>query len=42
MKVARNLVGDDKIDSDTEPVTGGEDFSFYLEKFEGAFGYIGV
>lgn len=39
--VARQIVGDDKVNDDTPPVMGGEDFSFMLESRPGAFIFVG-
>jgi amidohydrolase len=40
-KVASEVVGADKVDTDTPPLMGGEDFSFMLEARPGAFILIG-
>lgn len=40
-KVAKSVAGDDKVDMNTPPVMGGEDFSFMLEARPGAFIYVG-
>jgi hippurate hydrolase len=39
--VARQVAGNDKVDADTPPLMGGEDFSFMLEARPGAFIFIG-
>jgi hippurate hydrolase len=39
--VARQIAGADKVDADTRPLMGGEDFSFMLEARPGAFIFIG-
>lgn len=39
--VARQIAGADKVDADTPPLMGGEDFSFMLEARPGAFIFIG-
>lgn len=39
--VARNLVGDDKVDDDRSPMMGAEDFSYMLNERPGAFIFIG-
>lgn len=39
--VARNLAGADRVNDDTPPVMGGEDFSFMLEARPGAFIFAG-
>ena len=39
--VAAQIAGSDKVDSDIDPVMGGEDFSFMLEARPGAFIFIG-
>ena len=38
---AAALVGAGKVDDDAQPVTGGEDFAFMLEKKAGAFMFLG-
>jgi hippurate hydrolase len=40
-EVAASVAGKDRVDTDTPPVMGGEDFSFMLEKRPGAFIFIG-
>ena len=40
-EVAREIAGVDAVDTDVEPVMGGEDFSFMLESRPGAFLVIG-
>ncbi len=39
--VARDLVGEDKVDDDRVPMMGAEDFSFMLNERPGAFMFIG-
>ena len=39
---ARATVGDALVDADTQPVTGGEDFSYMLQKKAGAFVFLGT
>jgi hippurate hydrolase len=39
--VAGQVAGADKVDTDTPPLMGGEDFSFMLEARPGAFIFIG-
>ena len=39
--VAREVVGNDRVDVDTPPVMGGEDFSFMLLERPGAFIFVG-
>ena len=39
--VAREIAGDDKVDTDVPPVMGAEDFSFMLEARPGAFIFLG-
>jgi amidohydrolase len=39
--VAADVAGPDKVDTDTPPLMGGEDFSFMLEARPGAFIFIG-
>ena len=39
--VAADVAGTDKVDTDTPPLMGGEDFSFMLEARPGAFIFIG-
>jgi metal-dependent amidase/aminoacylase/carboxypeptidase family protein len=39
--IARQIAGNDKVDADTPPLMGGEDFSFMLEARPGAFIFIG-
>jgi hippurate hydrolase len=39
--VARQIVGDGKVDTDVAPVMGAEDFSFMLEARPGAFIFLG-
>jgi hippurate hydrolase len=39
--VAREIVGDDKVETDVAPVMGAEDFSFMLEARPGAFIFLG-
>ena len=39
---ARTVAGDAMVDPDTAPVTGGEDFSFMLQKKPGAFIFLGT
>jgi hippurate hydrolase len=40
-QVASSVAGPGRVDTDTAPVMGGEDFSFMLEKRPGAFIFIG-
>ena len=40
-EVARDVVGNDRVDADTPPSMGGEDFSFMLEKRPGAYIFLG-
>lgn len=40
-KVARDVSGDDAVQDDIEPVMGGEDFSYMLEKRPGAYLFMG-
>jgi len=40
-RVARELVGDEGVDTATEPVLGSEDFSYMLERKPGCFLFIG-
>jgi hippurate hydrolase len=39
--VAADIVGAGKVDTDTPPIMGGEDFSYMLEARPGAFIFIG-
>ncbi len=39
--VAKSLVGDDRVDGDTKPLMGAEDFSYMLEARPGSFIFIG-
>jgi len=39
--VARQIVGESRVDDDTPPIMGGEDFSFMLEARPGAFIFLG-
>ncbi len=39
--ICKSIAGDDKVDMNTPPVMGGEDFSFMLEARPGAFIYVG-
>jgi hippurate hydrolase len=39
--IAREVVGKDKVDTDTPPVMGAEDFSFMLNERPGAFIFVG-
>ncbi len=39
--IASNVVGEDRVNTDTPPVMGGEDFSFMLEARPGAFIFVG-
>jgi hippurate hydrolase len=39
--VAREIVGDTKVDTDVAPVMGAEDFSYMLEERPGAFIFVG-
>lgn len=38
---ARQIVGNDMVDDDVDPVMGGEDFSYMLESRPGAFVFVG-
>lgn len=40
-KMARSIVGSENVDDNTNPVMGGEDFSYMLEARPGAFIFIG-
>ncbi|PCJ91910.1 MAG: amidohydrolase [Hyphomicrobiales bacterium] len=40
-KIAGQIVGDSKVDTNVAPVMGGEDFSFMLEQRPGAFIFVG-
>jgi amidohydrolase len=40
-EVAREIVGDTKVDTDLAPVMGAEDFSYMLEERPGAFIFVG-
>ena len=40
--IAREIVGDEKVDPNMTPVMGGEDFSFMLEARPGAFIFLGT
>ena len=40
--LAKELIGADNVEVMTEPSMGGEDFSYYLEKRPGAFGWLGA
>lgn len=42
LAAARSVAGDGLVDPDTSPVTGGEDFSFMLQKKAGAFIFLGT
>jgi len=42
LDIARDLLGADKVDGDTPPLTGSEDFSFMLEKCPGAYVFFGA
>lgn len=39
--VAREIAGDDRVDENTDPTMGGEDFSYMLQERPGAFIFIG-
>lgn len=39
--IARQIVGNDMVNDDTDPVLGGEDFSYMLESRPGAFVFVG-
>jgi len=39
--IARQIVGDDMVHDDVDPVMGGEDFSYMLESRPGAFVFVG-
>jgi hippurate hydrolase len=41
VNVAQNLVGDERVDANTEPSLGGEDFSFMSNARPGAFIFVG-
>jgi len=41
VEVARNLVGHDRVDADTPPTMGAEDFSYMLNQRPGAFIFLG-
>ncbi|MFK7861294.1 MAG: M20 aminoacylase family protein [Granulosicoccus sp.] len=41
VNVARELVGGDKVDADTQPTMGSEDFSYMLNERPGAFIFMG-
>ena len=41
VSVAKNLVGNDKVDGETRPLMGAEDFSYMLEARPGSFIFIG-
>ncbi|MCC8936355.1 amidohydrolase [Bradyrhizobium sp. Arg68] len=41
-EVARDVVGDDRVDDKAIPVMGGEDFAFMLEARPGAFVFLGT
>ena len=40
-EVAREIAGDDRVNTDQSPVMGGEDFSYMLESRPGAFIFMG-
>ena len=40
-RAARRLLGEERVDTTIEPVTGSEDFSFMLQKRPGAFVFLG-
>ncbi len=40
--ISKELLGEEKVIVATEPSMGGEDFSYYLEKKPGAFGWLGA
>jgi len=41
LEIARDLLGSDKVDGNTPPLTGSEDFSFMLEKCPGTYVFFG-
>lgn len=41
VEVARGVVGEDRVDPDTPPLMGGEDFSFMLNACPGAYIFVG-
>ncbi len=41
IQVARDVFGADKVDADTPPHGGAEDFSFYLQKVPGCYLFVG-
>jgi hippurate hydrolase len=41
VKVARAVVGDDKVDADTPPLMGAEDFSYMLNQRPGCYIFVG-
>jgi hippurate hydrolase len=41
VKVARAVAGDDKVDADTPPLMGAEDFSYMLNKRPGCYIFVG-
>lgn len=40
-KIAAEVAGESRVDTDTDPVMGGEDFAFMLEKVPGCYLFIG-
>ena len=42
MQVAETLIGSDRVVKDIAPNLAGEDFSFYLQKSDGAYAYLGI
>lgn len=41
-RVARDVAGNENVDTDYEPTLGSEDFSFYLQRRPGAFFFVGT
>jgi len=41
VQAARNLVGDDKVDANCQPLMGSEDFGLFLQKIPGCFVFLG-
>jgi hippurate hydrolase len=41
VEVAKEVVGEDRVDNDTAPVMGAEDFSFMLNERPGAYIFLG-
>lgn len=42
VRIARSLIGPDRVKLMTEPYMAGEDFAYYLKKFKGAFLFLGT